>query len=404
MTGAPATAAWNTSGRRSTASAARKPPKLQPRMATRVRSSGCSLGGVVQRGDLVVEHRRGEVEVHGALPRRPAPGGAAPVGDDHGEALVGEPLRRQVGVVGLHDAGAVRSAVRVEQHRERRAVVVVGEQHGGGDARLAGERELDVGAQRRHGGVADELDAVERLPLRTGLGERRRAHDHRAAADGDAVHAGLVGEGAQRAVGVALPDLDRRGVVDGVGGERDARRRRSTATDRTWRSAGVTGSPPTSSRRAPSRSAHVTTVPSGSSPGTPATSSTQTSSWSSKATSVAPVPGSTRSTCTARWSRDWTVAMRPASDQRTSARYGSCSRSHSTSTIEPSRAMTCSVTSALGVPAAGYGSSRGLDGRVGRVTEVPALDRRGVDAGDGEARCRPGSTSSRGSGPSPRRR
>ena len=30
--GAPAMAAWNTSGRRSTASAARKPPKLQPRM------------------------------------------------------------------------------------------------------------------------------------------------------------------------------------------------------------------------------------------------------------------------------------------------------------------------------------------------------------------------------------
>ena len=47
--------------------------------------------------------------------------------------------------------------------------------------------------------------------------------------------------------------------------------------------------------------------------------------------------------------------------------------------------MTCSVTSALAVPAAGYGSSRGAVSRVGGVGEVPALDRRGVDAGDGQA-------------------
>ena len=36
VTGAPATAAWNTSGRRRTARDARYPPKLHPRIATRL--------------------------------------------------------------------------------------------------------------------------------------------------------------------------------------------------------------------------------------------------------------------------------------------------------------------------------------------------------------------------------
>ncbi len=56
--------------------------------------------------------------MHGALEGRPATGRAATVGDDHGEPLVGEPLARQERAPGVDHALGVRSAVRVEQHRE----------------------------------------------------------------------------------------------------------------------------------------------------------------------------------------------------------------------------------------------------------------------------------------------
>ena len=72
-------------------------------------------------------------------------------------------------------------------------------------------------------GVGRELDAVERRPLRTRLGERGRAHHDGAAAGGHGVHAGLIGERLQRAVGRPPPHVDRRRVVDVVGGEHDAR-------------------------------------------------------------------------------------------------------------------------------------------------------------------------------------
>ena len=72
-----------------------------------------------------------------------------------------------------------------------------------------------------------QLDAVERLPLRARLGERRRPHDDRAAAGGDGVHAGLVGQRLERAVGGPPPHVQRRRVVERVGREHDrpARRR-----------------------------------------------------------------------------------------------------------------------------------------------------------------------------------
>ena len=165
-------------------------------MATRVEVEHVVLlGGAVEAVDLVVEHRRGQVVVDGALPRRAPPGRAPPVGDDDGEALVGEPLRGQVGVVRLHDARAVRTAVRVEQHRaaaSRRG-------RGGAARRWPGARSPpnDSRTSARSDGVAAcraQLDAVERLPLRARLGQRRRAHDDRAAAGGDRVHARLVGQ------------------------------------------------------------------------------------------------------------------------------------------------------------------------------------------------------------------
>ena len=57
--------------------------------------TGHLFGDAVERVDLVVEGRSGEVAVHRSLPLAAAAGRAAAVGDDDGEALVGEPLRRR---------------------------------------------------------------------------------------------------------------------------------------------------------------------------------------------------------------------------------------------------------------------------------------------------------------------
>ena len=50
------------------------------------------LGTCVQRVDLVVQRRVGEVEADRSLPRRSSARRAPSVGDDHCKALVGEPL------------------------------------------------------------------------------------------------------------------------------------------------------------------------------------------------------------------------------------------------------------------------------------------------------------------------
>ncbi len=76
---------------------------------------GCGL----QCLHLVVEHRRRQVVEHGPFVLGPTTGCAAAVDDHHGEALVGEPLRGEVAVVRGQHPLRVRSAVRVEEHRQR---------------------------------------------------------------------------------------------------------------------------------------------------------------------------------------------------------------------------------------------------------------------------------------------
>ena len=75
-------------------------------------------GERLQGVDLVVEHRPGQVAVDRPLPRRPPPGRAPTVDDDDGEALVGQPLRREEGAPGPQHPLGVRPAVGVHQHRE----------------------------------------------------------------------------------------------------------------------------------------------------------------------------------------------------------------------------------------------------------------------------------------------
>ena len=126
---------------------------------------------------------------------------------------------------------------------------------------------------------------------------------------------------------------------------------RIAATDLTCRSGGVTGSPSTRSRRAPSRSAHVTSRPSSSCPGTPGTSSTHASSMSTQRSNDSPVTPSASSTTTVRWSRLCRVtSSRRASIHETLARYGYASWSQSMATDPPSSASTWSSTDAFGAP------------------------------------------------------
>ena len=107
----------------------------------------------------------------------------------------------------------------------------------------------------------------------------------------------------------------------------------ASITPRTCRSAGVTGSPSTNRRRAPSRSPAVTSRPSASSRGQAGTSSTQASSSRRRATRSRPVAGSTR-----QRHRPALIAGDDRHEQTglvqsTVARYGKDSRSQSTSSV-----------------------------------------------------------------------
>ena len=181
------------------------------------------LGGRLQRLDLVVEDGRGEVEVHGPLPRRPAARRAPPVGDDDGEALVGEPLRRQVGVVGLHGAQRVRPAVRVEQDGERCAVVVAGEQHGRRQPALATERQPGA----RSAGAAAWRSDVSSVPSSVAHCTRgsRSVVVRMTTVPPPAATACTPGSSVSgsSSPSTSPPHVEHGGVVDRVGEEHDAR-------------------------------------------------------------------------------------------------------------------------------------------------------------------------------------
>ena len=80
---------------------------------------------------LVLEYRACEVAVHSALPGGCS--GRPPAVDyDNGKTLVGKPLRLSKSTLKLHDGREVRTAVRVEQHRQlaRSGLPALREEHG----------------------------------------------------------------------------------------------------------------------------------------------------------------------------------------------------------------------------------------------------------------------------------
>jgi hypothetical protein len=249
--------------------------------------------------------------VHGSFPLGAASRGTAAVGDDHGESLIGEPLRGEEGVVRAGDAQRVRSAVGVEQDRQRRPVewVVVGEEHRVASSRVADASQVHVRLHQRDLGERIEFALTTRRPDRrsgTGPIERRRPHHRRVAADRCAVHprTGLHGLDAFVVAADPPPHLELRGVVGRVGEKRHdglvcrCHRRRDRPH---LQVCGTHATPSTSRRRRPSRSAAVTRRPSVSRVGVPGTSSTQASSyrrttpWSPRVSKAADVSTSSTS-------------------------------------------------------------------------------------------------------------
>ena len=122
---------------------------------------GLDLGGRRERVELVLEHGGGQVEVHGSLPRRAAAGGAAPVGHDDREPLVGEPLRRRERTPRLEHALRVRPAVGIEQDGEGVAGhVVLGQEDRGGDAAVA--EVVDRHARPHERGGGERIEGAHR--------------------------------------------------------------------------------------------------------------------------------------------------------------------------------------------------------------------------------------------------
>ncbi len=73
----------------------------------------------LQPFDLILERVIEVAAVHGLFPGHAAVRGASTVDHEHGEPLVGEPLRFEQRPLGTHHPSEVRTPVRIEQHRER---------------------------------------------------------------------------------------------------------------------------------------------------------------------------------------------------------------------------------------------------------------------------------------------
>ena len=189
-------------------------------MATRPQVELGVVGGHGGQGlHLVVQDRPGQVAPDRPLPGRAAARGAAPVGDQDREALVGEPLGDQEAVAGGQHLAVVRPAVGVEQHRQPPvgggppvSGGAVGEQQGAaqlaragpqqprprGQARRLGQR---GDRQRRPAGGGDGRGGV--VVLQVGAGDH-----HHPAGRGRGVHAGPVGEALGVLAGDDPPQVD----------------------------------------------------------------------------------------------------------------------------------------------------------------------------------------------------
>ena len=356
--------------------------------------------------DLVLEDRAGEVAVDAALPRRAAARRAAPVDHHHGEALVGEPLRGEVGRPRLHDPLGVRA------RRRGRAAP------GAGRVRPASWGSRSAVARRR-----SPTWRIVTFGVTSGVATV--AADGRAADHGDGAARGRrATPGARRscrrrrrrvctpssAVSCSTPASVHRHtevpVASSIGLAVNTTRSSPTwATARTWRSSGVTGVPPTTRRRRPSASEHTTTRPSARRAGR------ARRPLHPRVVAVGPQRlGGARARVGAAH-LDAALVARVQREQRAVVvprRLGEvrAGRRGPTSTSVRVAVEAQDPRGDVGVRGAG-GRVGDLGGRAGRG----GRGRRSTSAAPGCRRpgwrgapCRPAPTSSRGSGPSPRRR
>ena len=196
-----------------------------------------------------------------ALPR---PGVPRPSATTTAKPWSANHWEREEQVARPQDALAVRAAVRVERGRAagRRARCPRGQQHRGGQPPGAGPQQRDVRVDRWRHGQRCGSSGPPRTAVADAAGRRawpsaappwsRRPPPCARRARSSAARAGRAPPSScQRHTCCSV------GLVEVVGGE-DARLLAPTSrTARTCRSGGVTTSLPTSSRRAPSRSAHA---------------------------------------------------------------------------------------------------------------------------------------------------
>ena len=308
----------------------------------------------------------GEVAPHGPLPLRAPAGRAPPVDHDHGEALVGEPLRGQVRVAGrAPPAGrAGRRRGRAARAAGRRGAVAAGrgsEQRPSAARARPSDPEAALGVRPGRLGQRRELD--RRLTVAAGAddpvagagpGHRRRTVTSDVAADarrrarrappvsrssaavgGQPVEVGLGRVGPRRRPRGRRPGADH-GPRPAASAGSAARRRRPAAGRRRGR------------RAATRRSPHQR--------GAPGVSSTQRGPRWRQRSVVAPLAGSATSTTSRRWSRDCTVRVsgrrsRPVDRGQVGERRAV--PDDLPAAARPSRSTTWRLTSALAVPAAG---------------------------------------------------
>ena len=192
-------------------------------------------GQRVERVHLIVEHGRGQIEMHTALPLGAECRCAATVGHDHGETLIGEPLRCAVRGVRVDHALRVRAAVRIHQHRQLRSrFVITGEEKRGRNTTRSASRKRHPRRDERLLRQARDHRGASRVNDR-GLGllhrDRRTARHHGVTTHRHRVDAGHVGEGSDGAVERPAPRTHALGMVGRV--TRDHHTTRIGAHDRT---------------------------------------------------------------------------------------------------------------------------------------------------------------------------
>ncbi len=361
------------------------------------------VGHRLEHVDLVVEGDR-EVVVDLALEGRAASGRAAPVGDDHGEALLGPPLGLQEHPVGVEHPLGVRPAVGVHEDGQLWPTLDVPrrQQHRRGELTGARPRQRDaqvetgpLGHARDRRRTAVEPDHPHRHAL---VVERLGHHDGHAAAAAAGEHARVGREG------LRVPCAYDQSWTCAESPPLAVKRTTFPSTSTTpgpAATAGVTAVGPTNSRRPPSASATQTTAPSAVCAGDALRRLDPLLVGVLADQVVPPVVGSTESSRSDFWSRASVTMTGPKESHRGGDQVFLLERHLG---ADPVEAHDVEVDPRVVRPGRRVGDRDRVAAGVGRVGDVPDLHRRRRRPARPAAPTRRATTSSRASGRAPPRR